>query len=146
MKHPASRYLKASHPWRSAAAELVKKGTFVQKNAAEELSALVPTDAVVLGERSNQVFMSHPVRTATTFLDNSNPFPIIEELRKRDPGVKLYALLDVQHAYMLGHFQKNQDKCRLELVKTVKMPSFANGALVDVYLCRLVFPGVQKSR
>lgn len=141
----AASYL-AVPMWRSAAAELVKKGTFVQKNAAEELSALVPTDAVVLGERSNQVFMSHPVRTATTFIDNSNPFPIIEELRKRDPGVKLYALLDVQHSYMLGHFRKNQDKCRLELVKTVKMPSFANGALVDVHLCRLVFPGVQKSR
>lgn len=123
--------------WRASAGELVKKGSFEQAKAAKELGEIVPEDAVVLGERSSQAFMAYPVRTATTFIDNSNPFPIIEELRKRDPKVKLYAIIDVQHSYMLGHFRKNPEKCRLELVKTVKMPSFASGEPVEVHLCRI---------
>ena len=123
--------------WRSAAVELVRPGTHVQADVAKEVGKLVPHDAVLLGERSSQVCMSLPIKTATTFIANSNPFPVIEALRKRDPEVKLYVLADTQHAYMLQHFMKNKDKVGLEHVKTFKMPSFATGKPVDVHLCRI---------
>ena len=123
--------------WRSAAVELVSPGTHVQADVAKEVGKLVPHDAIILGERSSQVCMSLPIRTSTTFLANSNPIPVIEALRKRDPDVKLYALADSQHSYMLKHFMENKDKVRLELVKTFKMPSFATGKPVDVHLCRI---------
>ena len=123
--------------WRSAAVQLVTKRTFHDRDLARELSRLVPSDAVVIGERSNQALISLPVRTASLFNYNSNPIPLIESLRARDPEVKIYGLLDSQHAYCLQHFQKHADKYRLNLVKTFKMPSFASGSLADVYLCRI---------
>lgn len=124
--------------WRQAAAELLTKRTFHDRDLARELAAIVPSDAIVLGERSNQAFLSLPVRTATLFTLNSVPLPLIEELRKRDPNVKLYGLFDSQHAYCLQNMQKCADKYRLQLVKTFRMPSFGNGSLADVYLCRIV--------
>ena len=123
--------------WRSAAVELVRPGTHIQDEVAKEVGKLVPHDAILLGERSSQVCMSLPIRTATTFLANSNPIPVIEAIRKREPDVKLYALADTQHAYMLKHFMEDKDKVRLELVKTFKMPSFATGKPADVHLCRI---------
>ena len=131
--------------WRSAAVELVRPGTHVQDEVAKEVGKLVPHDAILLGERSSQVCMSLPIRTATTFLANSDPIPVIEALRKREPDVKLYALADSQHSYMLKHFMENKDKVRLDLVKTFKMPSFANGKPVDVHLCKInVLKGTHK--
>ena len=130
--------------WRSAAVELVRPGTHVQDEVAKEIGKLVPHDAILLGERSSQVCMSVPIRTSTIFLANSNPLPVIEALRKRDPNVKLYALADTQHAYMLQHFMKNKDKVALDLVKTFKMPSFATGKLADVHLCRVIVKDVSK--
>lgn len=124
--------------WRAAAVELVTPGTHIQDEVAKEVGKLVPHDAILLGERSSQVCMSLPIRTATTFLANSNPIPVIEALRKREPDVKLYALADTQHSYMLKHFLENKDKVRLELVKTFKMPSFATGKPADVLLCKIV--------
>ena len=124
--------------WRSAAVELVTKRTFHDRALAAELAKIVPQDAIVLGERSNQAFMSLPVRTATLFNFNSNPLPAIEALRKRDPNVKLYGLFDSQHAYCIQNMQKCADKYRLAPVKAFKMPSFANGAPADVYLCRII--------
>ena len=123
--------------WRAAAVELVRPGTHIQDEVAKEIGTLVPHDAIILGERSSQVCMSLPIRTSTTFLANSNPIPVIESLRKREPDVKLYAIADSQHAYMLKHFMENKDKVRLELVKTFKMPSFATGKPADVHLCRI---------
>ena len=131
--------------WRSAAVELVKPGTHVQAEVVKEVGKLVPRDAILLGERSSQVCMSLPIKTATTFLANSNPIPVIEALRKRDPDVKLYALADSQHSYMLKHFMENREKVRLDLVKTFKMPSFANGKPADVHLCKInVLKGMGK--
>ena len=123
--------------WRSAAVELVRPGTHIQDEVAKEIGTLVPHDAIILGERSSQVCMSLPIKTATTFLANSNPIPVIEALRKREPDVKLYAIADSQHSYMLKHFMENKDKIRLELVKTFKMPSFATGKPADVHLCKI---------
>ncbi len=130
--------------WRSAAVELVTPGTHIQDEVAKEVGRLVPHDAILLGERSSQVCMSLPIRTATTFLANSDPMPVIEALRKREPAVKLYALADSQHAYMLKHFMENTDKVRLELVKTFKMPSFATGEPADVHLCKIIVKDVRR--
>ena len=124
--------------WRSAAVELVSKRTFYDRDVARELEKLVPGDAIVMGERSNQAFMSIPVRTATMFNFNSNPLPAIEDIRKRDPDAKIYGFFDSQHAYCLQNMQKCADKYRLALLKQFKMPSFADGRLADVYLCRII--------
>ena len=124
--------------WRSAAVELLTKRTFYERDVALQLAKLVPDDAVVLGERSNQAFMSIPVRTAALFGYASNPMPAIESLRKRDPNVKLYGFFDSQHAYCLQNMQKNADKYRIDLVEKFRMPSFGTGSLADVYLCRII--------
>lgn len=136
-------YLAVPH-WRAAAVELVKPGTHIQAAVAKEIGRLVPPDAVLLGERSSQVCMSLPIRTATTFLANSDPLPVIEALRRRDPDVKLYALADSQHAYMLKHFMENKDRVSLGLVKTFRMPSFGDGSPADVHLCRIIVKGDRK--
>lgn len=124
--------------WRQAAVELVSRRTFHDRELARELSALVPSDAIVLGERSNQAFMSLPVRTASLFIHNSVPQSLVDELLRRDPGVKLYGLFDSQHAYCLQNMSKCADRYTLKLVKTFKMPSFADGRPADVHLCRIV--------
>lgn len=131
-----SSYL-ATPNWRSAFCELATHGTHLHEQVANELAALLPKDAIVIGERSNQMLMSLPVRTATTFASNSDPIPVIESILKTEPGAKLYALVDSQHAYNLQHYREHADKYQLRLVKTFKMPSFGTGALADVHLCKI---------
>ncbi len=127
----------ATPNWRSSFCELVKPGTHLHEKAAKELGALLPKDAIVIGERSNQMLMSLPIRTATTFAANSDPIPVIESILKSEPNAKLYALADSQHAYNIQHYREHADKYRLRLIKTMKMPSFGTGALADVYLCEI---------
>ena len=93
---------------------------------------------MVVGERSNQMLMSLPIRTATTFPANSDPMPVVRAVRKADPGAKLFALVDTQHAYNLQHYREHADEVQLRLVKTLKMPSFSSGALCDVHLCEIL--------
>ena len=123
--------------WRAAATELLRPGTRFHAQAAKELAALVPENAVVVGERSNQMLMSLPIRTATTFPANSDPMPVIRSVRKADPDAKLFALVDTQHAYNLQHYRKHADEVQLRLLKTLRMPSFSSGALCDVHLCEI---------
>ena len=124
--------------WRKSFNVLLQRGGCLHKNAAKELSSLLPSDAIVIGERSNQMLMSLPVRTATTFPSNSDPIPIIESILKSEPNAKLYALADSQHAYNLQHYRKHENKYRLRHIRTLKMPSFGDGRLADVYLCEIV--------
>jgi 4-amino-4-deoxy-L-arabinose transferase-like glycosyltransferase len=124
--------------WRKSFNELLQPGGCLHKNAAKELSSLLPSDAIVIGERSNQMLMSLPIRTATTFPSNSDPIPIIESILKSEPNAKLYALADSQHAYNLQHYRKHENKYRLRHIRTLKMPSFGDGRLADVYLCEIV--------
>ena len=132
----AAAYL-AVPGWRAAAAELLRPGTRLHAQAAKEIAALVPENAVVVGERSNQMLMSLPIRTATTFPANSDPMPVVRAVRKADPGVKLFALVDTQHAYNLQHYREHADEVQLRLLKTLRMPSFSSGALCDVHLCEI---------
>ena len=128
----------ATPVWRSAFMELVRPGTHLHEKMAAELRTLLPDDAVVIGERSNQMLMSLPIRTATTFAANSDPIPVVESVLKSNPAAKLYALADSQHAYNLQHYKEHAKEYRLDLVKEFKMPSFGNGLPASVYLCRIV--------
>ena len=132
----------ATPGWRASFRELVRPGTHYHETAARELAALLPKDAIVIGERSNQMLMSLPVRTATTFAANSNPIPVVESILKSEPDAKLYALVDSQHAYNLKHYREHAKEYRLRRIKTFKMPSFSSGALSDVHLAAIeVLPG-----
>lgn len=124
--------------WRACGAELLKRGTYHHRVAAEEMRRILPDDAIVIGERSNQMLMSLPVRTVTTFPDNSDPISAIKRIRTRYPDAPLFALADSQHAYNLQHYRQHADAYELKLLKTFKMPSFATGKPADVYLCRIV--------
>jgi len=128
----------ATPNWRSAFVELVRPGTHLHAEAAKELAKLLPKDAIVIGERSNQMLMSLPIRTATTFAANSDPIPVIESILKAEPEAKLYALADSQHAYNLQHYREHAKEYALQPIKTFKMPSFGAGKPSDVYLCKIV--------
>lgn len=123
--------------WRQAWGELMQPVTRYHQSVAQELAKILPADAIVIGERSNQLLMSLPIRTATTFAANSNPIPVLKSIRARYPEAPLYALCDSQHAYLLQNFQKNADKYQLRLVKKFSLPSFANGKAAEVYLCEV---------
>ncbi len=131
-----SCYLVTSN-WRDSFCELLRPGRKYHENAAKILSSLIPQDAIVIGERSNQMLMSLPIRTATTFASNSNPVPVIEAILKANPDAKLYALVDSQHSYNLQHYREHADKYRLRHITTVKMPSFGNGSPADVHLASI---------
>ena len=128
----------ATPNWRASFAELLRPGTHYHAQVAAEIAKLVPEDAVVIGERSNQMLMSLPIRTATTFAANSDPIPVIESILKAKPDAKLYALADSQHAYNLQHYREHAKEYALQPVKTFKMPSFSTGAPADVYLCKII--------
>ena len=128
----------ATPNWRGAFVELVRPGTHFHAETAKELAKLLPKDAIVIGERSNQMLMSLPIRTATTFAANSDPIPVIEAILKVEPDAKLYALADSQHAYNLQHYKEHAKEYALQPVKTFKMPSFGAGKPSDVYLCKII--------
>jgi len=127
----------ATPNWRNSFRELLLAGTHYHKLAAKELETLLPKDAIVIGERSNQMLMSLPIRTATTFAANSDPIPVIKSILKSEPDAKLYALADSQHAYNLQHYREHGGEYRLRLIKTFKMPSFGTGMQSDVYLAAI---------
>lgn len=128
----------ATPNWRSAFADLLRPGTHFHDKAAAELAKILPEDAIVIGERSNQMLMSLPIRTATTNIANSDPIPVIESILKAKPDAKLYALADSQHAYNLQHYREHAKEYVLQPIKTFKMPSFGTGAPADVYLCKII--------
>jgi len=127
----------ATPNWRNSFRELLQAGTRCHELAAKELEALLPKDAIVIGERSNQMLMSLPIRTATTCAANSDPIPVIKSVLKAEPNAKLYALVDSQHAYNLQHYREHSGEYRLKLIKTFKMPSFGSGRQSDVHLAAI---------
>ena len=123
--------------WRAAAVELVRPATHYHRDAAKELAKLLPEDAIVLGERTDQMLMSVPVRTSSTFLANSDGTKTAEDILKAKPDAKLYLMADTQHAYNLQNFAKRKDRFALQPLAKFKMPSFATGKPVDVHLFRI---------
>jgi len=128
----------ASPKWRTAAGEILKKGTDYQARAAAELAPLLPDGAVVLGERTNQALMSLRVKTATTFASNCNPIPVIQRVLEQDSGAQLFALIDPQHSYCMQYYEQNKHWVALVPLKQVELPSFGDGRPVPVTLCRIV--------
>lgn len=122
--------------WRGGATELLSTRPRLQREAADEIAALLPDDAVVIGERSRQILMSKPFRTATT-MPGCDPIPIVRRLFEANKEANVFALADSQNAYNLQHFRKHSSEYSLDLVKEFKMPSFANGSPASVYLCRI---------
>ena len=109
------------------------------------IAVLLPEDAIVLGERADQILMSVPVRTSSTFLANSDGTRTAEDILKAKPGAKLYLMADTRHAYNLQNFAKKKDRFVLQPLAKFKMPSFANGKPVDVHLCKInVLNGTHK--
>ena len=132
-------FLLAPH-WRDSAREMFASVGHIQREVGKEIAKLVPEGAVVIGERSAQVLMGQPVRTATT-MPGCDPIPIIDRLVARDPQVKLYGLLDSQNAYNLKHLQEHQDRFSLLLLKKFSMPSFSAANSADVYFCKIEVKG-----
>ena len=124
--------------WRSAAVELVRPATHYHRDAAKELAKLLPEDAIVLGERSDQMLMSVPVRTSSTFIANSDGTKTAEDILKARPDAKLYLLADTQHSYNLQNFSKKKERFALQPLAKFSMPSFANGRPADVHLCKII--------
>ena len=132
--------------WRSGAVELLTTRPRIQREAAEEIASLLPEESIVIGERSRQVLMAKPQRTATT-MPGCDPIPIVKKAFTADPEAKVFALADSQNAYNLQHFREHAREYRLDLVREFKMPSFANGQPASVYLCRIVqLPAAQGQR
>lgn len=123
--------------WRQSACELFRAPTHHHADAAKELAAILPDDAIVIGERSNQMLLSLPIRTATTFAANSDPIPVIRSILASEPSAKLYALADSEHAYNLQHYREHSSEYLLHPIKVFRMPSFGTGSLTDVYLCKI---------
>ncbi|MEI7946419.1 MAG: glycosyltransferase family 39 protein [bacterium] len=120
--------------WRTAAVELTKRGHLHNK-AAAELARLLPANAVVFGERAPQVLLSLQPRVSA--LPNKNPVPFLYAVNKKYPAFPLYALIDSEHNYHFHHYNKHKDKIRMEVLHTVKLPSFSTGLPSDVFLVRL---------
>lgn len=123
--------------WRSAAVEMLRPARHDQRRVAAEMAKALPPDAVVLGERSTQVLMGQPFRTATT-MPACDPIPIVRKCFEKDAKAPVYGLLDSQNAYNLQHFQKHAGEFRLDLLKKFQLPSFGNGKPADVFFCRVV--------
>ena len=123
--------------WRDSVGEMFAPVKHVQREVAQEMAKQLPEDAVVFGERSTQVLMGQPFRTATT-MPGCDPIPIIKRLIERNPKAQLYGLFDSQNSYNIKHLQDHRNEYDLLLLKKFSMPSFATGKPADVYFCKIV--------
>lgn len=120
--------------WRHAIIELAQRG-HLHKKAAAELAPFLPANAVVFGERAPQVLLSLPPRVSA--LPNNNPVPFLYAVNAKYPTFPLYALIDSEHNYHYHHYNRHKDKIRMEVLHTVKLPSFNTTLPCDVFLVRL---------
>ncbi len=123
--------------WQQSIGELLRPGMHHQEKAVAEFMRLLPPNAIVIGERSNHLFLSTPIRTATTFAHNSDPTTIIKAAYKKDPTTPLFALVDSQHTYCLQHYKKAQNWCMLTPLTKVRLPSCGDARLIDIHLCTI---------
>jgi hypothetical protein len=124
----------ANPVWRSGAKELTQRGR-LHKKAVAELAKIVPDNAVVFGERAPQLFLSLKPRVSP--MPNADPVPTVFKVHEKFPERPLFALLDSEHNYHYAHYMNNTNRIRMEVVRTLKLPSFNNGAPADAYLVRL---------
>jgi hypothetical protein len=125
----------ANPVWRRGACELTRK-SYLHRQAVSELAKLVPDNAVVFGERAPQLFLS--LKARVTAVPNGDPVPVVLAVHKRYPTRPLFALLDSEHNYHYGHYEKNKDAIQMQVLRTLKLPSFNTGLPSDVFLVRLM--------
>ena len=133
----------ASPVWRNGCIELTKRG-HLHKQAVSELAKLVPDNAVVFGERAPQLFLSLKPRVSP--LPNADPVPTVLNIHKRYPDRPLFALLDAEHNYHFTHYEQNKDKIQMQVLHTMKLPSFNTGLPSNVYLVRLLVNDTAKEK
>jgi hypothetical protein len=124
----------ANPVWRNGMAELTQRG-HLHKQAIAQLAALVPDNAVVFGERAPQLCLTLKARVSPA--PNRDPVPTVLAMHKKFPDRPLFALLDSEHNYHFTHYEENKDKLRMEVLRTLKLPSFNTGLPSDVFLVRL---------
>jgi 4-amino-4-deoxy-L-arabinose transferase-like glycosyltransferase len=124
----------ANPVWRNGAVELTRRG-HLHKQAAAELARLLPDDAVVFGERAPQLLLSLKPRVSSA--PNADPVPFVLSVHEKYPEWPLFALLDSEHNYHFTHYENNKDKIRMEVLHTLRLPSFNTGLPSDVFLVRL---------
>jgi hypothetical protein len=124
----------ANPVWRNAAGELTQRG-HLHKQAIAELARLVPDNAVVFGERAPQLFLSLYPRV--TAVPNHDPVPVVLAIQEKYPDAPLFALLDSEHNYHFTHYENNKDKIQMQVLRTLKLPSFNTCRPSDVFLVRL---------
>jgi 4-amino-4-deoxy-L-arabinose transferase-like glycosyltransferase len=126
----------ANPVWRNGARELTQRG-HLHKQAVADIARLVPRNAVVFGERTPQLLLS--LRPRVVPAPNADPVPFVMAVHKKYPERPLYAILDSEHNYHFSHYEAAKDKLRLEVVHTLKLPSFNNGQPSNVFLARINF-------
>lgn len=125
----------AANPvWRDGVTELTKRG-HLQKKAVSELAKLLPDNAVVFGERAPQLCLTLKARVSPA--PNRDPVPTVMAMHEKFPDRPLFALLDSEHNYHFTHYEENKDKIRMEVLHTLKLPSFNTSLPSDVFLVRL---------
>ncbi len=126
----------ANPVWRSGARELTQRG-HLHKQAVADIARLVPRNSVVFGERAPQLLLS--LRPRVVPAPNANPVPLVMAVHEKYPERPLYALLDSEHNYHFSHYEEAKDTLRLEVIRTMKLPSFNNGQPSNVFLARINF-------
>lgn len=125
----------ANPVWRKGACELTHKG-YLHKQAISELAKLIPDNAVVFGERAPQLFLSLKARVAA--VPNGDPVPTVLAVHRKYPTRPLFALIDSEHNYHYAHYERNKDIIKMQVLHTLKLPSFNTGQPSDVFLLRLL--------
>jgi hypothetical protein len=125
----------AANPrWRKGTGELFERG-YLHKRAVAEMAKRVPDHAVVFGERAPQLCLTLKARVAPC--PNGDPVPIVLNVHEKFPERPLFALLDSEHNYHFTHYEKNKDRIQMQVLHTLRLPSFNNGLPSNVYLVRL---------
>lgn len=103
-----------------------------------EIARLVPKNALVVGERANDLLMSVPLRTATTFPTAGDPTPVLDAARALNAQTPLYALLPMNPQNLNYRSFLEKRKYGLVKVKSFPLPAFKDGRNEETWLCRVV--------
>lgn len=124
----------ANPVWRRGSVELAHRA-HLHKRAVAQLSTLLPSNAVVFGERAPQLCL--PLKARVSAAPNADPVPLVLAMHERYPERPLFALIDAEHNYHYEHYVRNKERIQLQVLHTMKLPSFNTGLPSDVFLCRL---------
>lgn len=136
--------LNAATAWAPAVLQLLAPGTHSKARTAAEIARLVPANALVVGERANDLLMSVPLQTASTFPSAGDPVPAIDAARAKNPRRPVYVLMPLDAQNLNYRKILAQNRHRLVKVKSFRLPSFRDGKPEDVWLCRVLGDEAEK--